>query len=161
NVFNDTLHHGGYYATTDLLADVNGDALPDLVIAPEYNDQYNLAVTALINQGGGRFAVQDPVQINSAQNAFGLGLLSAGSLPSILGVGQQPDDYHENLSTFLALGTNTSSVTHSYLAEVNSPGSYGGYNFGFVNGAAVLDHFIAGTAYIDLNGNGRQDPGEP
>src|SRR5262249_52167000 len=100
NDFNDTLHHGGYYATTDLLADVNGDALPDLVIAPEYNDQYNLAVTALINQGGGRFAVQDPVQINSAQNAFGLGLLSAGSLPSILGVGQQPDDFHENLSTF-------------------------------------------------------------
>jgi hypothetical protein len=142
DVSNDTLRQRTSEATTDLLADVDGNGLPDLVIAPEETEMYGLTVTVLLNLGGGRFAPQAPVQIQSGGplgqgGGFGLGLLSAGPGISILGIGQ---DYDPNvgLGQLLFLGTNNSSATHSYLAEVNSPGSYGGYNFGF-NPGQVAD----------------------
>jgi hypothetical protein len=126
-------------ASMDYVADVNGDGLPDLVITGE-DEQPRMPVVILLNQGNGQF-LQQSVTVNlpnqetsifTANGVGGLLTVGPGAPPSLLGI----DAYGGpgiRLDSSIGLGTNLSFPTNSYVAEVNSPGSYGGYNFGFVS----------------------------
>jgi hypothetical protein len=153
------------FPSSDYLADMNGDGLQDLVVVPQINEGLTgLQAIVLLNQGNGQFTKQPlvtvPISPPGAQFRGVGGLLSTGpgTPPSFLGIA---DGNSSRLDSDVVLGTNASSLSHSYVAEVNSPGSYGGYNFGFVSGTPVDGETLSGTAYIDRNGNGQQDPGEP
>jgi hypothetical protein len=158
------------FAGDDYLADVNGDGLQDLVLFAKGNTLSQMGVLVLLNQGDGRFTLAPALTVNGLpanpdngkfSGVGGLLSVGAGVPPSFLGIGT----YAYLGKTFpldtFGLATNTSFVKTSYVAEVNSPGAYGGYDFGFSSGTATPGQAVSGVAYVDANGNGRQDPGEP
>src|SRR5262249_6533174 len=158
-----------------LRADVNGDGLPDLVIVPQLQGSIPTPAAVILNRGGGRFEnmplslprlVVEPDFAAAGVLFAAAGLLSTGSgaspgakLPGLFLIGQ--NNHLARLDSYVVAFVNASTVSNSYWAEVNSPGSYGGYHFGFVSGSPVAAQALSGTAYTDVNANGRQDPGEP
>jgi hypothetical protein len=151
---------------TDELIDLNGDGNPDLFLPSQALSE---GVSVLINTGDGKFLPEVVHHFSRIAVVPDVGLITAGSQTSQEGV-SLPSVRMLEASDFLGFPThpdiqtlvpNASYFSNSYLAEVHSPGSYGGYNFGFVSGGATGDSpAISGTAFIDANGNGVQDPGE-
>jgi hypothetical protein len=159
----------------DQLVDLNGDGLPDLFL-PKPGGQYwggDATASVLINGGNGQFQPESVQDYGNSPNIPSFGLITASSqttrvglsVPDIVLIDSTNDtisrDDDSSRLTIPTLTANASSFSSSYLAEVHSPGSYGGYNFGFVSGGATGSPLeISGTAFIDANGNGVQDPGE-
>jgi hypothetical protein len=153
---------------TDQLVDLNGDGLPDLFLPLPAGNFWggNEGYSVLINGGGGRFQPETVNVYGLGVSIPNFGLITASSqttrgglsLPSI--ILSDSDNSDDITFPMPVLAVNASSFVNSYLTLVNSPGSYGGYNFGFVSGGAAGGTVVSGTAFIDANGNGVQDPGE-
>jgi hypothetical protein len=153
---------GGF--SDDVVRDVNNDGYPDLLVL---DDQ---VLGVLLNQGNGTLAAPVYSRVQGYLNPGAVGGLlttsdfsshgcNCGDLPSFLYLQQSQD----GKPLALQLVANTSVFDNSYLFEVQSPGSYGGYNFGFTRSPSpiVSGGLFAGGGFVDSNGNGRQDPGEP
>lgn len=155
-------------SSTDYVRDMNGDGYSDLVVilAQLLGTPNAVNVAVFLNNGNGQLQAAPLVTIPTSASTpasamFTSGLISdSGKLPNILTLA---DDGRgtSRLDASVLLADNTSFVSSSYLVEVNSPGSYGGYDFGFVNASGHPTPGLTGTAYVDINRNGHQDAGEP
>lgn len=153
-------------ASTDIVADMNGDGLSDLVVIPVQrggNTLFSAVVAVFLNDGTGQFSAAPLTEIDTPADAlFTAGLISFGNgaPPSVLAIAANSPGT-SRLDDALRMASNSSFISSSYSVEINSPGSYGGYNFGFVNPSRKPTAGLTGIAYVDVNQNGKQDPGEP
>src|SRR5262249_12042193 len=124
------------YAATGLRGGVNGGGLPDLGIVPQLPTGHE-NISGVLNRGGGGFENMRLLlpQLALERDVAAAGLLSTTpelypgvTLPSLFLIGQIRDygarlDSDDVAFDNRGVGRNTSTVSNSYWAEVNSPGS--------------------------------------
>ena len=148
---------------TNVVTDANADGRPDIVLSMGGGSGQS-QINVLINGGDGRLS--QPITYAGYTPGYLWAPLTVGGPTNLPGAPIAPPSFlNFSPSAGAPLGhplvlANQSFFSNSYWVEVNSPGSYGGHHFGFIQPSGSGVTTFSGVAFVDANGNGRQDPGE-
>ena len=148
---------------SNAVTDANADGRPDVILSMGGGSDQS-QINVLINGGDGRLS--QPITYAGYTPGYLWAPLTVGGPTNLPGAPIAPPSFlNFSPSAGAPLGhplvlANQSFFSNSYWVEVNSPGSYGGHHFGFIQPSGSGVTTFSGAAFVDANGNGRQDPGE-
>ena len=162
------------YAFRILVADLNGDLRPDMIVL---SYESSSQIRYLVNAGDGRTWFSDSVLLggfgdNAASPDIALADLNGDGLADIVAIGLPDGSSNSTLTTYTNTTTSTPEISILLGSDVASDGNnflsgqispiYGSvYDDANSNGLREAHETgLAGvTVYLDVNGNGTYDPG--